>query len=66
MMANLIKATVIVLPGLMLSYALGKRAGYLKAKAEVMRLMDEVMMIVQGRPYEKSKQEDSEADTWKR
>lgn len=66
MIVNLIKATAIVLPGLMISYSLGKRAGYLKARAEIARLMDEVLMIVQGKFPDKDKQEDSEDSTWKR
>lgn len=66
MIVNLIKATAIVLPGLMISYSLGKRAGCLKARAEIARLMDEVLMIVQGKFPDKDKQEDSEDSTWKR
>ena len=55
MIINLLKATVIVLPGMMISYSLGKRAGYLRARAEVMRLMDEVLKVVQGGPREENK-----------
>lgn len=52
---NLLKATAIVLPGMMISYSLGKRAGYLRARADVAKFMDEVLTIVQGGPREENK-----------